>query len=383
MNVLLINYEYPPVGGGAGNATMFMARAFIHLGHQAVVITASYAERGGKSEEEGVIVYRLKARRKCVDRASMGEMLSFVAAAWRATPAIAKIHGIQAVIVFFTLPCGPVALRLHRCMGLPYIVSLRGGDVPGLVPEINWQHRLLAPLRRRVLRSARAIVANDSGLARLSEAVDPWSVRVVSNGVDSNFFQPANRVPKEAVSQSRPTQLLFVGRLHRQKNLPLLLGQFSRLRTERPGAWYLRIVGDGPERADLEGIALQLGLGADIAWLGWQDKAQLRQLYQEADALVNPSYYEGMPNVVLEAMACGLPVIASDVPGNNTLVTHEKTGFLFNLCDPTALGDALARIRDEADAAHLMGQNGRNRVQAEYSWVHVAQSYLELLAQPN
>lgn len=329
----------------------------------------------GIQEDNGVTIHRLNVRRREANRASAFEMFAFTRAALQAAPGLAADGGTQAVIVFFTLPCGPVALKLHRRRGLPYIVSLRGSDVPGLVPEIAWQHWLLTPLRRSVLRSAQAIVANDPGLARLSMAADPFPVKVIHNGVDSEFFRPIS----ETGSRPGPTEILFVGRLHRQKNLPFLLEQLAQLHAAEPGAWRLSLAGNGEERPALEQCVQRLNLASVIRWLGWQkDKARLLGLYQQADVVVNPSFYEGMPNVVLEAMACGLPVVASDVPGNNTLVRPGETGFLFALNDATALRTALRQIREQPALARTLGGNARSQVLGKFSWTHVAQSYLEL-----
>ncbi len=377
MNILLINYEYPPIGGGAGNATMFIARALQKLGHCATVLTSAYLEHRGIRNDADVSVYRLDVRRRETNRASALEMLSFTLTALREAPKIARHVKAQAVIVFFTLPCGPVARKLHRELQLPYIVSLRGGDVPGLVPEITWQHRLLTPLRRSVLRSAQAIVANDAGLAKLSAQADPFPVQVISNGVDCEFYRPSPRI--KPPTREVPTEVLFVGRFHRQKNLPFFLEQMAQLHAAAPTAWRLSLVGDGEERPVIEQWIRRLNLTSITRCLGWQkDKAQLLELYQQADVVVNPSHYEGMPNVVLEAMACGLPVVASDVPGNNSLVRPGETGFLFPVDNAQALQSALWTIREKPALARTLGENARKRAQKEFSWDHVAQSYLQL-----
>lgn len=374
---MLINYEYPPIGGGAGNATMFIARALLQLGHSATVLTSAYARHSGISDEDGVRVHRLITGRRDAARSGAREMLAFVSAALRSAPEVASASAIDAVIVFFTLPCGPIALRLHRSLQLPYVVSLRGGDVPGLVPEIAWQHWLLTPLRRRVLESSTAIVANDAGLARLSTRADPYQVAVIPNGVDSEHFSPR----REPAVDTAGTNLLFVGRFHRQKNLAFLLNQIARLNSNGPARWRLALVGDGDERAALEELARRLGIVDQLVWHGWQeDKTRLRDLYREADILVNPSLYEGMPNVVLEAMACGLPVLASDVPGNDSLVQSGKTGLLFPAGDGNAFCAALGRLREEPGFARELGRNARRKVREEHSWGNVASRYIALFS---
>ncbi|HWB97066.1 MAG TPA: glycosyltransferase, partial [Bryobacteraceae bacterium] len=147
-----------------------------------------------------------------------------------------------------------------------------------------------------------------------------------------------------------------------------------------PGGWRFAIVGDGEERAALVRTAERLGVAPIVSWRGWQqDKGDLVRLYQQADVVVNPSLYEGMPNVVLEAMACARPVVASDVPGNSTLVRPDETGLLFALGDGGALTRGLQALRRDPARARRLGENGRRRAEADFSWTRVAQSYLELL----
>ena len=169
----LLNYEYPPIGAGAASATQAMANSLTRQGHRVVVVTAGIGDLVGERMEAGVRTIRLHCRRQRADRASLSEMLSFVAAAWKRLPAIARSIDCDGIICFFTLPCGPAAWHTWKKTGIPYVVSLRGGDVPGLVASIDWMHRVLAPLRRAILRNAVSIVANSEGLQQLgSTTVD-------------------------------------------------------------------------------------------------------------------------------------------------------------------------------------------------------------------
>jgi glycosyltransferase involved in cell wall biosynthesis len=104
----------------------------------------------------------------------------------------------------------------------------------------------------------------------------------------------------------------------------------------------------------------------------------LRHVYQSADCLVNASQYEGMPNIILEAMACGLPVIASRVPGNDELVRNGATGFLFDLQEPDSLMKAIGQLMNDRDLCARLGAAARNRVTKNFSWSNVAQAYLAL-----
>ena len=371
MRILLVNYEYPPVGGGAATATQAIARSLVKAGHQAVVLTSRYKELPAKSGEEEITVYRVASLRRKLDQSGIFEMTSFLATGLICVPGIIDREQIEAVIVFFSLPCGPIGFLGHWTRGVPYVVSLRGGEVPGAESSLNLLHRILRPVRRAVLKNSVAIVANSEGLKKMAEAADPYPVRVIPNGVDTDFFAPAESRPEMSV-----LRILFVGRFQKQKNLPLLLQQAAQLPA---GTAELHLVGDGPDREQLQQLAAELGIASTITWHGWLPRPDLRAVYQSSDCLVNLSLYEGLPNVVMEAMASGLPVVASNVPGNDALVREDETGFLFELNSPGALADALSRLRDR-DTRLRMGNAARARALEFSSWDDVALRYVELFA---
>ena len=140
----------------------------------------------------------------------------------------------------------------------------------------------------------------------------------------------------------------------------------------------LKLVGDGPLKNSLQSLVKRLAISNEVEWTGWVDKLQLRNLYQSADFVVNPSFFEGMPNVVLEAMASGLPVIASDVAGNNEVVSHGETGFLFSLKEPGLLVEYMQILATNNDLRRQMGQVARKRAQERYSWETVARQFVGL-----
>ena len=372
MRILLVTYEYPPVGAGAARAGSALARALTELGHRVVVLTGRFKDLPSRYEDQGIIIHRVPTLRRRMDRSHMLEMASFLAAGLMFIPRIIRTHRVGGAIVFFSMPCGPIGLLGRWICGVPYIISLRGGDVPGAEPSLTFLHRVLSPIRRAVLKNSFAIVANSNGLRKMAETADRFPVQVIPNAVDTEFFVPAHPKPGRDGSVLR---ILFVGRFRQQKNLPLLFRQVARL---PPTAFELHLVGDGPEKQRLEGLAQKLGIASAIRWHGWLPPAALPQVYQSADCLVNPSLYEGMSNVVLEAMACGLAVIASRVPGNDELVQEGETGFLFDLQKPDSLLNAFGQLMNDRDLCARLGANARNCVTKKFSWSKVAQAYLAL-----
>jgi len=372
MKILLINYEYPPIGAGAANAAWHMVRELNALGCHVHVLTSCYRGFRGLTIEDGITVHRLRALRRHQEKSSILEMGSFVLSSTFFLPRFLNKESMDASIVFFSIPCGPLGLMGRLLCNVPYVISLRGGDVPGNEPSLDAMHWALAPLRRLVLKRAFSVVANSHGLKTLSELSDPCPVQVIPNGVDTDFFSPAP-------TTGRMTRFLFVGRFQPQKNLFFLLDQMESLARRADAPFELHMAGDGPQRIELMGHARTHGINDMITWHGWCGRERLRELYRSCDCLVNPSFYEGMANVMLEAMACGMTVIASDVIGNRDLVEHGRTGWLFDLNKPEALQELLMRTLLNSDETRRIGEDARARVMNRYSWKNVALQYLEIL----
>jgi glycosyltransferase involved in cell wall biosynthesis len=431
--VLLINYEYPPLGAGAGNATAHIARELVRAGTRTRVLTTRWRGLPARASEAGVEVVRVPARRRRVDRSSPLEMLSFLAGALGPAREAATQFRPQACCAFFSLPSGPLALLLRRQYGIPYLVSLRGGDVPGFWPAAlgRW-HLFTRPLIRVVWRHAAALVANSAGLAALARQTMPAApLHIIPNGVDLTEFAPRpdederfltpcgsvrtnderpgidNRAgdpadelaPSSVVlpctpvgcekratlgvedpsSSSAPVRLLFVGRCVEQKGLPVLLDALGRLRATRglPPV-QLDVVGDGPRRQAWQAQAGRLGLADQVQFHGWAARPALPAWYRRAHLFVFPSFEEGMPNALLEALASGLPLLATDIYGNRALVRPGENGLLVPPGDAAAFAQALATLLADPAGRAAMGQASR-RLAVPYGWAAVAAAYHALL----
>jgi len=374
LNLLLINYEYPPVGGGAGNATMFMGKALSDLGHNVTILSTAWQDQRGILKKDRLQLIRLPAWRKDPASASNLEKIHFMWLAHKALKSILAEQSIDAAIIYFSIPCGTLGLSLRK-NGIPYIISLRGGDVPGLVPEIVWIHRLITPLRRLILKRALAVIANAEGLAQLSMKADPFAVGIIPNGVDTDFFQP-----KFEDRNNNSTEFLFVGRFHSQKNLSTLLSAIAKLKHETQKPFHLHLVGNGPLEQQLKSESLTLGLNEEVKWHGWLNKEDLKKLHQQCHVFINPSHYEGLPNAVLEGMASGLTMIVSDIPGNCDLIT-DKTGYCYPHKDSTRLYHYLVKAHLTPDPN--LGLMARQRAIEHYSWKKVALQYLDLFKNPD
>ena len=367
MRLLIINYEFPPLGGGAGNATACLAREWAASGHDVEILTGGFRNLPQREERDGYTVRRLPTPRAQQSQCSVLEMCAFMAASCAAVLLGPKP---DIAIAFFSIPSGPAAWLLKLLRGVPYIVSLRGGDVPGFdAQNLSRLHAITNPLTALLWRNARAVVGNSAGLCQLAQGFMPGlAVPEIPNGVDTARFSPA---PRDA---GDVCELLLVGRLAPQKGVDILLHALARI----PSGWRLRIVGDGPERARLGDLSAALGLAARVKFHGWAQRDDLPALYRSADVFVFPSYDEGMPNVVLEALASGLPVVATRIAGTEQLVAHGANGALVPPGEPAAFAEALAPLIAAPELRRAMGEISRAFAVEQFSWARSAAAYERL-----
>lgn len=365
MNVLLLNYEYPPLGGGAANAALEILRRLAQRWEIDVsVVTSSIGRYRVESIGENISLHLLDIGKEGnLHYQSNRELLNY---SWKSlwyARRLLRRRGFHVVHAFFGIPCGFVAMLL----GIPYIVSLRGSDVPGYSSRYALADKLVfRHLNRLVWGRAAAVVANSRGLRKLAwRTARHQPISIIPNGVDTKLFRPAVAGERAA---SNTLRLLYVGRLIPRKGVELLLRALGGF-----GDVTLSVAGDGPERERLARLAGEYGVSVDF--LGHVAHAELPQLYRKHDAFILPSRNEGMSNTVLEAMASGMPVIVTNVGGTAELV--DGNGVVLAVDDEPALRAAVLELRDNPGRRRAMGARSRE-IALGYSWEAVAEEYLKL-----
>lgn len=371
MKILIINSEYPPVGGGAGNASANIARQMARMGHEIVFLTAHFDGLPRDEVRDGVRIIRVPAMRRFIDRSTAIEQLAFIFAASFWIISRARKVRLNATLAFFGMPSGAVAWLLKALYRIPYIISLRGGDVPGFRPyDFKKFHKMIAPFLRIIWRSASAVIANSHGLRDLAFAFDPSiEISIIPNGVDGTRYTADAR-------EWSPPCLFSAGRLVYQKGLDLGLCALAQLKDLD---WEWRIAGSGPKTDSLKSLARQFGISERVTFLGWLSREDLAKWYHRSNLFLFPSRHEGMPNAVLEAMSSGLPVVATRIAGNEELVIDGETGLLTPSEDVDSLRDALRKMLLDSTLREKMGAASRLRAEKEYSWESVACQYSEFL----
>lgn len=375
MRILFISYELPPLGGGGGRAALEIARRLAARGHGVRILSSLFPGLPERESDAGVEIVRFPVRRKRMDACRPMELLSFMRRSLSAASRAAEEFRPEIVCAFFGIPGGPAAWWLRRRKGLPYVLALRGSDVPR--PELaahQGLHRFTRPFLRRIYRAAGAIVAVSEALRHAALAVEPRvEVQVVPNGIDLAWFNPE---PVRPLS-GQEVELLFVGRLQEFKGVQHAISALPSIEQRLGRPVRLVVAGDGPYRGELERMAGQLPQGR-VRFAGWVAEKDLRALYRSGALLVLPSLVEGHPNAILQAMAMGLPSIGTDAPGIRETIEAGGDGLLFAPNDPASLAEAAVRVLSDAALYESMSRRARIRA-AEFTWDRVADRYERIL----
>lgn len=373
MKLLLINNEFPPIGGGGSTVTKYAMRYLAEAGHDVTLITSRFKGLPKTEKIEGGFVIRIPTIRRHKDFCSQWELIIFGISALIYSFFYTLRHRVDFVQAYFALPAGWVAWMLSFLRGIPYSVYFGGSDIPGANPSRYKNiYPLLTPLLKKIWRGAKFRTVCSSELAELAGSSDPSSdFIVVPNGVENDRFKPVKRSPNPKI------KILFIGRLIPRKGFHRVVQALPKVKQLATSPFEVEVVGTGVAKAHIDSEAERLGVSDLIRYVGEVPYDQLEKSYQSADIFVLTSLSEGMPAVILEAMGCGLPVVASDVGGNNELVEEGVNGYLFKGDDVDALAQYLVRLIDDGNLRHEMGRHSREKA-LRYDWRNIMDRYNNL-----
>ncbi|MCC6697994.1 MAG: glycosyltransferase family 4 protein [Candidatus Hydrogenedentes bacterium] len=365
MRILVLNYEYPPLGGGAAPVCKHLSRHFARAGHQVDVVTMAYRDLPSEEVQDGVRIMRVPALRKRMETCETPEMLSYVMSAFPRVTARLMRGQYDVIHCHFIIPTGLLAWSATRLGRTPYVITAHGSDVPGFNPErFTKEHHITGPLLRTIARGAASVVAPSEFLRGLiRESIGAGDVELVPNGIDVDSLGFG----------SKKRHLLMTGRLLKRKGFQHVLEALEGVDTD----FEIHIAGDGPLRAELEAMAAKIP--AKVVFHGWLENGsrEIGELYESAAIFCLPSQRENASIALLEGMLSGAAVITSNDTG--CAETIGDAGLTVVHGDVPALRQALLPLmRSEALCAEY-GAKARQRVLDCYSWDRISARYLELL----
>jgi teichuronic acid biosynthesis glycosyltransferase TuaC len=291
-------------------------------------------------------------------------------------------QGARLIDAHFAYPDGEAATRLGRWLDLPVTITLRGTEVP------HSRNRALRPRLARTLKSATRVFSVSDSLRRLAIELgaSAGNAEVVGNGVDTACFHPVDRTAarRKYALPADARVLVSVGALIERKGMHRVIEIMPALIKHHPDLHYLIVGGASPEgdnRAELAAQVARLRLGEHVHFLGALPPDELKWPLSASDVFVLATRNEGWANVFLEAMACGLPVVTTDVGGNAEVVCRDALGAIVPFGDNTALQQALDDALDRAwDRSAILDYARANQWDARVA--QLLQAFEPLLAAP-
>ena len=374
INLLMLNYEFPPIGGGAANAHLCLLKQYADHTDLKVDVLTSAQELGFFSERfsKNVTVFRVGVHKKNLHFWRKVEVLEWLAKAHLCYRKLLRENDYDLVHAFFGFPAGWLCYRSAK--KLPYIISLRGSDVPGEHARLKLYYKLLGPwVFRPIWRNAAALVACSEGLKmRALSFLPSVAIDVIPNGVELDRFHPAETTNAHNRVSGRPLELLTVGRLSVTKRVEMLIDAAQILHEDGCNI-RLTIVGGGAMEEGLRQTVSQRSLSEIIEITGRIESEKMPQVYRQNDIFVSASMQEGMSNAMLEAMASGLPIVTTRCEGVEELIADN--GIVTEEAEPGQIANAVKKLAGDTNARKRVSIAAREQAQ-KFSWKSVAEGYL-------
>ena len=333
LRILVINYEYPPIGGGGGFVTRDILETMAAKGHKVTIVTSRFGNLKKYEIRNDVEIIRVPIfGRNNVEVASMASMLSYVPSGLIKVLGLEKLRSFQLINTHFAIPSGPLGYSLGKILGIPNVLTIHGGDIYDPSKALS-PHRvpLLSQTVRFMLNHADCVVAQSKDTRQNAyqyhRATCP--IEIIPLGIKRPVFKKALR----GTFGLKEDQIVFctIGRLVSRKNLNDSLEIMASLKTKID--FQFMIMGYGPMYEPLQKKIHELDLQHHVQLMGNVSDEVKFQVLDLSDMYISTALHEGFGLVFLEAMACGLPVISYNRGGHTDFLHDKVTGFLIALGD--------------------------------------------------
>jgi glycosyltransferase involved in cell wall biosynthesis len=364
----IITHEYYPVLSGGTIMAEKLAAELSRLGWEVDILTARIGREFPNYERcDGFDVYRFPTARRSTGDSSLFELLSYFSLGLPQMLALARKRRYTLLFPIFAIPSGLIGLALSRLLNIPSVVFVDAGDTPGLESTMKNYVRYLAPVFRLVVNHSRAVVVCEG----LEDLVAPYLNHRRFTAIPNGTLLPSEEAHPNG--NGAGLQLLSIGRLVLRKGFHEIIKALSIVRSKRSD-FHLRIVGYGRAEDEIRQVLEEHSISENVSLLGRVEYQQLGEYFLNSDAYLFYGDREGSSLAMIEAGAYGLPIIASDHPGNRTYVKNGESGFLVEYRNPESLAQAILFMLEHRDDLPGMGRKSRE-IARTYSWASIAAQY--------
>ncbi|MHC4546984.1 MAG: glycosyltransferase family 4 protein [Planctomycetota bacterium] len=365
----MLNYEFPPIGGGAGKAHLCILTEFAGNKSLLIDVLTSAPQPGFTFENfsDNITIYKVGVHKKSLHFWRRVEVIEWLLKAQFHYRKLLRENNYDLVHAFFGFPTGWLCYR--SALTLPYIISLRGSDVPGGHARLKLDYKVFGPVFKKIWTKATALVACSEGLKnRALRFLPSVSINVIPNGVELERFSPVQSEKKENV-----LKLLTVGRLSVTKRVELLIDTVEMLHKDGHKV-HFTIVGGGGMEQQLKKIVSERNLSDIIEITGRISSDKMPQVYRQNDIFISATMLEGMSNAFLEAMASGLPIITTRYEGVEELIADN--GIIVERPNHKDIASAIKLLSQDRQTYISFSTASRKRATL-FTWSSVAGQYIE------
>ncbi|MBU6142096.1 glycosyltransferase family 4 protein [Patescibacteria group bacterium] len=369
MKILLVNYEFPPIGGGGGRVSYELVKHLKDGAHFDVLTSSFPKENISPDPIADVTIYPVASYRRSIHQAGALGMLTFLFFGYFRFKKLIRNNEYDLIHYFFSVPTG--LLSFFQPKHIPYIVSLNGGDVPTYNKgEMAVFHKLIKFLNKRILKNAAAVTAVSRDLGEVAKReLELRNYSVIHNGIDVANVKRRSEGIKKGTDRLK---IVCVSRLAPWKKIDLLIEAIKDIDVD------LVIIGEGGSRESLQKLVGDLNLERRVSFKGSVGHDEVNKYLDESDAFVLPSIGDSFGIVFLEAMARGVPVVAARAGGVPEIIQDNYSGILVPPNDILDLKNAILKLKNDPALRRKYSQNALKTVEERFSWQKISGEYYAL-----
>lgn len=377
LRILIINYEYPPIGGGGGVICRDIAEEVSAIGHRVTVVTSGFKGLEKYEVKNGVEIVRVPVLfRSKQNTASLPSMLSYVPLSVSKANELLSKESFDIINTHFAIPSGPAGNSISKKFKIPNVLSIHGGDIYDPSKSLSPHKTIgLKQTVRKMLLNSDRVVAQSSDTKKNAEAFYnvQRNIDIIPLGIKPNKFP--NKTRRELGLSDDKKIFITVGRLIARKNLEELIHIVSKIKKDF--SCELLVIGDGPEKENLQQKINSLNLSGEIKLLGRVSEELKFQYLNISDVYLSTAIHEGFGIVFLEAMECGLPVICYNRGGQIDFLKSGETGYLVKLKDAESFYNSLKNLLTNVNMVEKIGVYNKELVKRFYI-SNIAKQYLQI-----